>query len=309
MSLPISVLIPVKNEETNLAACLRSVAWADEVFVVDSQSTDDTIRIAERLGANIVQFYYRGSWPKKKNWALSHLPFRNEWILILDADERITRDLRDEMAEAIQRSGYDGYFINRKFIFLGRWIKHCGWYPSWNLRLFKHKLGRYEYLGAGTEDIRSGDNEVHEHVIIQGKAGYLRHDMLHEDFRDLFHWIERHNRYSSWEAKVYQHLRTAAFPKTLKTNLFGEPLQRKRFLKRLWIYVPCKPFIKFVVMYVFMLGFLDGKAGYYFCRLHSHHEFNIQAKQYEVRFQNRLNGRHSAGIGDQHVELRSDDSA
>ena len=285
MSLPISVLIPVKNEEANLEACLRSVAWADEVFVVDSQSKDDTIRIAERLGANIVQFYYSGSWPKKKNWALSHLPFRNEWILILDADERITCDLQDEMAEAIQRPGYDGYFVNRKFIFLGRWIKHCGWYPSWNLRLFKHARGRYEFLGAGTEDPRTGDNEVHEHIIIQGKVGYLKNDMLHEDFRDLFHWLERHNRYSSWEARVYQNLQETTSSETTGAALLGESLQRKRFLKKLWVQLPFRPTIKFIVMYVLRLGFLDGKAGYYFCRLHSHHEFNIKAKQYEVNLQ------------------------
>jgi glycosyltransferase involved in cell wall biosynthesis len=282
MKLPISVIIPAKNEEQNIEACLKSVGWADEVFLVDSQSADRTVEIAERFGARVVQFHYGGSWPKKKNWSLENLPFRNEWILILDADERITPELRDEMAEAIKDPKYDGYYINRRVIFLGRWLRHCGWYPNWNLRLFKHKLGRYEFLGQGTDDTRTGDNEVHEHVLLEGPAGYLNNDMLHEDFRDLFHWFERHNRYSSWEARVHQNLRVDNSLRTIGAAFFGGPLQRRRFIKQIYIRLPFRPAIKFIGMYFFKLGFLDGKAGYYFCRLHSHYEFNIKAKRYEL---------------------------
>ena len=283
MKLPVSVIIPVKNEQTNIKACLESVEWADEVYVVDSQSTDETVEIAQHAGAEIVQFHYDGKWPKKKNWALDNLKFRNEWILILDADERITPELRDEIADAIGRGEFDGYYINRKFIFLGRWIRHCGWYPSWNMRLFKHRLGRYEFLGEGTTDMRIGDNEVHEHVVVQGKTGYLKSDMVHEDFRDLFEWIENHNRYSSWEATVYGNLHSSSASHTIGSALYGgDPLQRKRFLKRLWVRLPFRPTLKFIIMFVFRLGFLDGMVGYYFCRLHSHHEFNIGVKRYEL---------------------------
>jgi glycosyltransferase involved in cell wall biosynthesis len=278
MRLPVSVLVPAKNEEQNIEACLRSVAWADEVFVVDSDSTDRSADIAQSLGATVVRFRYSGKWPKKKNWALENLPFRNPWVLILDADERITPALAEEIREAIARPGFDGYHLNRKFMFLGRWIRHCGWYPSWNMRLFKHRLGRYEFLGEGTDDLRTGDNEVHEHVALQGKTGYLRHDMLHEDFRDLFHWIERHNRYSSWEAQVYSHLKTKA---TSEAQTSG-PLKRKWLLRRIWVHLPFRPTLKFLGMYFFRLGFLDGRAGYYFCRLHAHHEFNIGVKRYEL---------------------------
>lgn len=287
MKLAVSVIVPTKNEEQNIEACLRSVGWADEVFIVDSQSTDRTVEIARRMGSKVVQFSYNGSWPKKKNWSLENLPFRNEWVLILDADERITPALRDEMAEAIKDVHYDGYHINRRFIFLGRWIKHCGWYPNWNLRLFKHRLGRYEFLGPGTDETRTGDNEVHEHVVIRGEVGYLKNDMVHEDFRDLFHWLERHNRYSSWEARVYHNLRGDQSLTTIGSSFFGGPLQRRRFFKRIFIRLPFRPLIKFMLMYVFKLGFLDGKAGYYFCRLHSHHEFAIKAKRYELSLQER----------------------
>ena len=282
MKLPISVIIPVKNEELNLEACLRSVAWADEIFVVDSQSTDRTVEIAKTHGATVVQFEYNGRWPKKKNWSLENLPFRNEWVFIIDADERVTPELRDEMIEMIGSADMSGYYINRKFMFLGRWIKHCGWYPNWNLRLFKHKLGRYEFLGEGSDDSRTGDNEVHEHVVLRGKTDYSKHDLLHEDYRDLFHWIERHNRYSSWESVVYGNIRHES-AETIGPSFQGGPLERKRFLKRIWVKLPFRPTLKFFAMYLLKLGFLDGVPGYYFCRLHSHHEFNIRVKQYELR--------------------------
>jgi len=281
--LPISVIIPVKEEEENIETCLNSVRWANEIFVVDSQSKDRTAEIAERMGARVIQFYYNGEWPKKKNWSLENLPFQNEWILILDADERISPELRDEVAETIKNTDYHGYYINRRFIFLKRWIKHCGWYPSWNLRLFKHKEGRYECLGEGTAAPQTGDNEVHEHIILRGKAGYLKNDMIHEDVRDLLHWIERHNRYSTWEARVYKNMRSKRSEQDIKGAFWVGPIERKRLLKKVWVHLPFRPTIKFIMMYIFRLGFLDGKPGYYFCRLHSHHEFNIKAKQYELK--------------------------
>jgi len=167
--LPISVLIPAKNEETNLSACLASLTPADEVFVVDSQSSDRSIEIAESYGATVVQFCFNGRWPKKKNWSLENLPFRNQWVLIVDCDERITPELWEEMAIAIQNPDYGGYYLNRRVFFLGRWIRFGGKYPDWNLRLFRHTQGRYENLH--TEEIRNtGDNEVHEHVMISGKV-------------------------------------------------------------------------------------------------------------------------------------------
>ncbi len=186
--IPVSVLIPAKDEELNLPACLSSLVRADEVFLVDSQSKDRTCEIAENFGAKVVQFYLKGGWPKKKNWSLENLPFRNEWVLIVDCDERITPELWDEIELAIRNQDYQGFYLNRKVYFLGTWIRHGGKYPDWNLRLFKHKLGRYENLS--TEEIpNTGDNEVHEHVILEGLAGYLKQDMIHEDYRDIYHWI------------------------------------------------------------------------------------------------------------------------
>ncbi|PZO18691.1 MAG: glycosyltransferase [Leptolyngbya foveolarum] len=289
-SIPVSVLIPAKNEEENLPACLASVAAADEVFVVDSQSGDRSIEISESLGANVVQFHFNGRWPKKKNWALDQLPFRNEWVLIVDCDERITPESWAEIAEVIQNPDLDGYYINRRVFFLGKWIRHGGKYPDWNLRLFRHAKGRYENLN--TEDIRNtGDNEVHEHVMIpHEKVGYLKADMLHEDFRDLYHWLARHNRYSNWEARVYYNLLAGMGDGgTIGANLFGDSVQRKRFLKKIWVRLPFRPLLRFVLFYFIQLGFLDGYAGYVYARLLSQYEYQIGVKLYELKFGGRLN--------------------
>ena len=281
--IPVSVLIPAKNEELNLPACLESVAVADEIFVVDSQSEDRSIEIAEQHGAKVVQFHFNGSWPKKKNWSLENLPFRNEWVLIVDCDERITPELWTEIATVIKNEDYNGYYLNRKVFFLGKWIRFGGKYPDWNLRLFKHKQGRYENLRTG--DIpNTGDNEVHEHVILNGNVGYLKEDMLHIDFRDIYQWLARHNRYSNWEAKVYYNLLTGKDDSgTIDAKLFGNAVQRKRFLKKIWVRLPFKPLLRFILFYFIRLGFLDGEAGYIYGRLLSQYEYQIGVKLYELR--------------------------
>lgn len=280
---PISVLIPAKEEEQNLPACLASLERAAEIFVVDSHSCDRSVEIAAAAGAKVVQFEFNGHWPKKKNWALDNLPFSHEWVLIVDCDERITPELWDEIEAAIQQHEFDGYYLNRRVFFLGTWIRHGGKYPDWNLRLFRHHKGRYENLQ--TADIpNTGDNEVHEHVIIEGAVGYLKHDMLHEDFRDLYHWLARHNRYSNWEAQVYYNLLMGMDDDgTIGANLFGDAVQRKRFLKKIWVRLPFKPLLRFVLFYVVRLGFLDGRAGYIYGRLLSQYEYQIGVKLFELR--------------------------
>ncbi len=281
--IPVSVLIPAKNEELNLPACLESVKQADEIFVVDSQSSDRSIELAEFHGAKVVQFHFKGGWPKKKNWSLENLPFRNEWVLIVDCDERITPELWAEIAHAIEENKYDGYYLNRRVFFLGKWIRFGGKYPDWNLRLFKHERGRYENLH--TEDIpNTGDNEVHEHVVLPGKVGYLKNDMLHIDYRDVYHWLERHNRYSNWEARVYYNILNDRDDRgTIGANLLGDSVQRKRFLKKIWVRLPFKPTLRFILSYLIRLGFLDGVAGYIYARLLSQYEYQIGIKLHELR--------------------------
>jgi len=261
-----------------LPRCLKSVAWADEIFVVDSQSTDGSQRIAEEHGAQVVQFHFNGTWPKKKNWSLENLPFKHEWVFILDADEVLPPGTEAEVREIVTQPGHpvDGYWINRRFMFMGRWLKHA-YYPNWNLRLFRHRLGRYEKL---TEvDTQSGDNEVHEHVVVQGTTGFLKSEMDHYAFPSVAVFVEKHNRYSNWEARV-------ALDRYLRGS--GGQLQKsqvgiRRRLKRLSQSLPCRPLLRFLYVYLAQRGFLDGREGYYFARLHGIYEFLSVAKTFELK--------------------------
>jgi glycosyltransferase involved in cell wall biosynthesis len=271
---PVSIIVPIKNEAANLPRCLSSVQWADEIFVVDSQSTDDSARIAEQHGARVEQFCFNGIWPKKKNWALENLPFKNEWVFILDSDEVLPAEAEKEFANTIANAGdIAGYWINRRFYFLGRWLKHA-YYPNWNLRLFRHSLGRYEKLTNVETD--SGDNEVHEHVVVKGPTSRLRCEMDHYAFPSIDVFIEKHNRYSNWEARVAVENREGQ-------ALAHEHVDLKRSLKALAKRLPFRPLLRFLYIYVWQKGFLDGREGYYFARLHAMYESLSVAKTYEYR--------------------------
>ena len=274
---PVSVIIPIKNEAVNLPRCLDCVKWADEIFVVDSQSTDGSIAIAQEFGAKVVQFEFNGTWPKKKNWALENLEFRNEWVFILDADEVLPAQAKAEFAKAITDAGdIAGYWINRRFMFMGRWLRHA-YYPNWNLRLFRHALGRYEKLTDAPTD--SGDNEVHEHVLVSGRTAKLQVEIDHFAFPSIDVLVEKHNRYSNWEAQV------AA--ETLLDSSSGKigsrAVNRRRKLKTLSQRLPFRPLLRFLYVYVWQKGFLDGAEGYYFARLHGFYEFLSVAKTRELQ--------------------------
>jgi hypothetical protein len=275
--LPVSVIIPTRNESLNLAAAIASVAWAERVFVVDSQSTDDTVWLAESMGAEVVQFHYDGGWPKKKNWALRNLPLETEWILILDADERVTPELRDEMARAIHQPDVAGYYVRWKFMFLGRWMKRA-WSHGWMLRLFRKGWGEYEDLGMRGEG--GWDNEVHENVRVQGSTALLRSWLVHDSRQDLSYWVRKQNEFSDWNAVRRQHELTEPLPPA--TDFFsGDPLRRRRLLKALYLRLPAKPLLMFLYLYVGRRGFLDGRPGLYFCALRAAHELTTEAKLFE----------------------------
>ena len=273
---PVSIIVPVRNEAANLARCLDSVKWADEIFVVDSHSTDETAQIAEACGAKVVQFDFNGTWPKKKNWALENLPFKNAWVFILDADEVLPPEAEAEFANTIAGPGeVAGYWINRRFMFMGKWLRHS-YYPNWNLRLFRHALGRYEKLTDA--DTRSGDNEVHEHVIVQGPTGRLRCEMDHYAFPTVEVFVEKHNRYSNWEARVSADRQLSGSAAQISSG----DVERRRKLKQLSQRLPFRPLLRFLYIYVWQKGFLDGREGFYFARLHGFYEFLSVAKTYEL---------------------------
>jgi len=287
LRVPVSILIPIRNEAVNLPRCLASVRWADEIVAVDSGSTDGSQRIVEEFGAKVVQFEFNGTWPKKKNWALENIPFRNEWVFILDADEVLPPSAAQEfqqIATAIPNDNAPaGYWINRRFMFMGKWLRHA-YYPNWNLRLFRRRLGRYEKLTD--VDTRSGDNEVHEHVVVNGATGYLKSEMDHYAFPSVDVFVEKHNRYSNWEAYV-------ALDKYLhrnETHLQKENVGWRRRLKRWSHHVPFRPLLRFLYVYLWQRGFLDGVEGYYFSRLHGTYELLCVAKTVEMRLHARKSG-------------------
>jgi glycosyltransferase involved in cell wall biosynthesis len=279
---PLSVLVPVKNEAANLRDCLAGVSFAEEIVIVDSASTDGTQAIAEESGARVVQFGWNGKFPRKKNWALENVRWQHEWVLIVDADERITPELEREIRRAIRRTDVDGFYLNRRFWFLGGWINHCGYFPSWNLRLFRHRLGRYEQIEID-DNILSGDNEVHEHVLLNGRAEYLTAPMEHYAFPDIATFIEKHNRYSTWEAAASGKLHERAGEKTLRATPFGTAAERKRWLKKLTARAPFRPSLRFLYHYVWKQGFRDGYRGWLFCRLLAWYERTILLKEREMK--------------------------
>lgn len=280
---PLSVLVPVKNEAANLRDCLASVSFAHEIVVVDSGSTDDTQGIAVAAGARVIQFAWNGKLPRKKNWALENVPWQHEWVLIIDADERITPELEHEIRQAICGGDADGFYLNRRFWFLDGWINHCGYFPSWNLRLFRHRLGRYEQIAIGN-DIASGDNEVHEHVLLNGPVEYLSTPMEHYAFPDIATFVEKHDRYSSWEAAARTKLHSED-EKSLRSRPFGSGLERKRWLRNLATRTPFRPGLRFLYHYVWRQGFRDGYRGWVLCRLLASYERMIVSKQREFKQQ------------------------
>jgi glycosyltransferase involved in cell wall biosynthesis len=278
---PLSVLVPVKNEAENLRDCLASISFAQDVVVVDSNSTDGTQAIAEAAGARVTQFSWNGKLPRKKNWALENVSWQHDWVLIIDADERITPELEGEIRQAICRTDVDGFYLNRRFWFLDGWINHCGYFPSWNLRLFRHRLGRYEQVKIDN-DIPSGDNEVHEHVLLNGRVEYLSTPMEHYAFPDIATFVAKHDRYSSWEAAARTSLDTTA-GKSLRATPFGTTLERKRWLRNLATRAPFRPGLRFLYHYVWKQGFRDAYRGWVLCRLLARYERMIVRKERELK--------------------------
>jgi len=277
---PVSVLIPIRNEQDNLPRCLAALeGWADEIVIADSQSSDDSVSIAQAHGATVLQFHYEGGWPKKRQWVLDTHAFRNEWILLLDADEILLDPIKQEITEAIESAKYDGYWLRFQLHFLGRQLKHGG-FDLWKLFLFRHGKGRYERRFEEQNE-KMSDIEVHEHVVVDGPVGRLRHPIRHENWNSLYRYIEKHNEYSEWEARVY----LGGYDGDLQPSLFGNQAQRRRWLKQKLVRLPGFPVLTFLYHYIIRLGILDGRPGLIYCTLKAIQRFHAKAKWYELRLQ------------------------
>jgi glycosyltransferase involved in cell wall biosynthesis len=242
----ISVAIITQNEERNIRGCLESVRWADEIVVVDNGSTDRTQAICREYGARVFQEDWKG-YSGQKNSAIEKA--RNEWVLSLDADERILPELLREMERNLDEDpSVDGYWIPRKNFFLGRWIRRCGWYPDLNLRLFRKSRGRF------------GERAVHERVEIQGRTVTLSNPLIHETYRSLSDFFQRMDRYST---------------------LAAEEMQRAGRKFR-WVDAFFRPPFTFLQMYLLRAGFLEGYSGWLLSVLYSFYTFAKYIKLKEI---------------------------
>jgi len=283
--LPVTVLVATKNEEANIGRCLAALSPARRVIVIDSHSVDSTVQISIEGGAEVVQFEYCGGYPKKLQWALDNLKIETPWVLLVDADEVVPEDLWNEIHQNISNSNaHVAYMITKGFHFLGRRFRFGGFSHSAVL-LFRLGLAKFEEILNEASD--SFDMEIHHRMIVNGSIGKLKTPLIHEDFKGLTTYIDRHNRYSSWEARVRNNfIKTGRWGKdTIKPRLFGDEQERRRFLKALAIRIPFEPQLWFLYHYLLRLGFLEGKPGLIASQIRASYIAQVRAKLYELRQQ------------------------
>lgn len=268
----LSVVILTYDEEENLPYCLESLSELScEIFVVDSGSRDATLKIARQAGCQVLQHEFVNQ-AEQLNWALKELPIRTPWVMRLDADERLTAELVEELKEKLPAlpSHISALTIKRRVYFWGRWIRHGGYYPTWLLRVWRHG---YAHCEARWMD---------EHMVIRdGEVSKLSNDLVDENRKDLTFWIAKHNRYADRELKDILETSTSEVE-----GLVGQARTRRWLKSNVYSHAPLflRAFFYWVYRYVFLLGFLDGTAGLIFHFLQGFwYRFLVDAKLYEYR--------------------------
>lgn len=264
----VSVLILTLNEESNIADCINSVKWSDDIVVLDSFSTDRTVEIARAAGARVIQRVF-DNYASQRNAGLNKEKLKHPWVLMLDADERVTSELQNEIEMVVEKADpvVCLFHMRRKDCWLGRWLRHSTGYPTW--------FGRLIRVGRVTVQ-----REINEQYIPDGESAFLSEHLLHFPFnKGMTHWFERHNRYSSMEA--------AALAQEQRENLIlngfwsPDPVIRRQAMKRLAYRLPARPLLTFGYLYLVRLGFLDGLAGLRYCFLRGMYEYMIDIKMVE----------------------------
>lgn len=265
----VSILVLTLNEASNISTCLESVSLFDDVVVLDSHSSDATCQIARSRGAKVVQRRF-DNWAAHQNWAMENITFQNDWVFYLDADERMTPELQAEiLAISKDRSRREvAYYCGRRNYFMGKWIRHA-MPPGMIMRFFRPECVRFERL-------------VNPVPVIDGTHGYLSEMFDHYNFsKGLTEWFDKHNRYSLFEAmegmKILDRVRPG-----VSDLLSRDRFRRRKALKDLSFRIPLRPAVKFLWMYVLKLGFLDGRAGFTYCRLQAIYEYMIVVKMQEL---------------------------
>lgn len=270
----ISVLILTLNEEDNLSACLESVKWSDDIVVFDSFSSDRTVEIARAAGARVIQRRFDNE--RDHRAAALQVEFKNAWVYNPDADEITTPELREEMLRAVSDAARKevAYRVRFKNMFMGRWLRHSSLYPTWVMRLFRPEKISFE-------------RSINLRYAADGPEGRLQSHFEHYSFnKGLNAWFEKHNRYSWQEAE--ESLKSLEHGSFNWRELFaGSPAPRRRALKELSFRLPCRPLLRFLYMFIWKRGFLDGWAGFTYCRLLTIYEYMIVLKMRELRLRER----------------------
>lgn len=250
---PLSVIVLTFNEERNLPACLTSLQGLNAaVWVLDSGSTDDTLAVATSFGARTVHHSFE-NYAAQRNWSLANLPIGTEWVLNLDADERLTPELVAEINQLLAgQTRADGYLLRKRTVFLGRWIRHGGHYPSYHLRLFKRTRGRCE------------DRQYDQHFVVDGHTGSLTNDYIDVVSTSLTSWSARHVRWAEMERDEL--MRSTHTSGQVVADVSGDPIQRRRWWRNTYARGPLfvRALAYWVYRYFFRLGFLDGTEGLIF---------------------------------------------
>lgn len=270
--IPVSVIIMTKNEERNIEKCLQSVNEFAEVFVVDSNSTDATCNLARSMGANIVNFDWNGKYPKKKQWCLENIQFSYNWVLYVDADEEVGTDLLEEIRDLFKKSPrHSGYFVGYDYVFLGRVLKYG--HRIYKLVLFDRTKGKFlDYDDLNVKNM--WEVEGHYQPQINGLVGKLKNHMLHNDHDSLYHFYEKQNKYSDWEAVLR---RRGALRHTKQAYISG----RRRLLQWIGDRSPFRGLVMFIYCYILKFGFLDGRPGFYYALSLGIYHSLINMKVYE----------------------------
>ena len=285
-SASVSVMILTLNEEKHIGRCIASVrAFAEDVFVVDSYSSDRTAQLAESIGAKV----YRNTFVNHAaqiNWGLDNLPVTTDWIMRLDADEYVTADLSNEIASSLGTFPEDvaGLYVPRRVYFMGRWIRHGGYYPTKLLRIWRTGRGRCE------------QRWMDEHIYLTGgRSATLRNDIVDDNHNDLTWWTSKHNSYATREAVELLNARYKFFKQSgISPEYGGSQAQRKRWLKeRVYVHLPVglRASLYFAIRYIFLGGFLDGYRGFVFHVLQGFwYRFLVDAKIFEIERKMKLEG-------------------
>ncbi len=279
----ITAIVPTRDEEKNIQRCLSGLQKASKIYVLDSGSADRTPDIARSLGAEVVHFEYSGGYPKKRQWALDHLQIDTSWVLLVDADEYIPDGLWTEIIAVISKqSKHSGYFVKKGFHFMRKRFRYGG-FSHQAVLLFKAGEGRFENLFDGNQG--GLDIEVHERLIVDGSTGILKTPLIHEDFKGLEAYIDRHNKYSTWEANVrWQYLKEGKWGiSSIRAKLVGNAQERRRFLKGIAMRMPFEPLLWFLYHYIFRMGFLEGRPGFIASMIRSQYIAQTRYKIWEMR--------------------------